>query len=212
MTHLSFKVLGITPETYAAVPNLIAHVRITEDTDTTIHAMAMRAQVRIEPHRRRYSETEAAALVDMFGTPERWVSTLKSFQWMQTSTLVQGFTGTCDVDVTMPCTYDFDVTASRYLHAMHDDGTIPLALLFSGTVFTNGSRRFGVEQIPWDLEAHYDLPVRVWKALVRLHYPNSGWLRLRHDTLAALARYKAEEGYLGFDEALTRLLSKTEVR
>ena len=59
---------------------------------------------------------------------------------MQCSTMVQGFTGVTEVDLPLPCTYDFDVTGSRYLHAV-GDGTVPLALLFSGTVFTRGLTR-----------------------------------------------------------------------
>ncbi len=59
---------------------------------------------------------------------------------MQCSAMVQGFTGITEVDLALPCTYDFEVTGSRYLHAL-GDGTIPLALLFSGTIFTKGEHR-----------------------------------------------------------------------
>ncbi|WP_072804704.1 DUF6084 family protein [Rhodococcoides yunnanense] len=212
MTALSFEILSITPEKYAVVPNLIAHVRITESDGTRIHAMALRAQVRIEPHRRRYSDDEAAAVADLFGGRERWASTLKSFQWMNISTMVQGFAGTCDVDIGIACTYDFDVTSSKYLHALQDDGNVPLTLLFSGTVFTHEPGKFAVEQIPWDLECSYDLPVRVWKDLMRLHYPDTGWIRLRHDSLAALARFKAEHALLTYDDVVDQLLSTDRSR
>ena len=94
MTDLSFELLNIAPEPYAVVPNLLARVRITESSGVPIHALALRAQVRIEPQRRRYSDAEAAAMADLFGTRDRWASTLKSFLWMQTSTTVQGFTST----------------------------------------------------------------------------------------------------------------------
>ena len=212
MTDLSFELLNIAPEPYAVVPNLLARVRITESSGVPIHALALRAQVRIEPQRRRYSDAEAAAMADLFGTRDRWASTLKSFLWMQTNTTVQGFTSTCETDIALPCTYDFDVTASKYLHALQDNKTIPIAALFSGTVFTNGnSGRFGVEQIPWDRECSYEMPVQVWKDLVRLHYPNTGWVRLDHDTLAALARFKSDRGLIGFDEAVTDLLAGAEV-
>ena len=45
---------------------------------------------------------------------------------MHTSTTVQGFTGTTDVDLPLPCSYDFDVVGSRYLHAL-GDGSVPLS-------------------------------------------------------------------------------------
>ena len=57
------------------------------------------------------------------------------------------------------------------------------------------------------LEDHYDLPVTVWRELIQLHYPNTGWVRLNHDTLDALASYKSAHGMLGFDDAVTSLLA-----
>lgn len=100
-----------------------------------------------------------------------------------------------------------EVTASKYLHALDEAGsTVPLVFLFSGTVFTRGVAGFGVERIPWDRESTYDLPVAVWRELVQAHYPNTGWVRLDHDTLAALARYKAAHGLIGLDVAISDLL------
>ena len=66
--------------------------------------------------------------------------------------MVQGFTGATEVDLPLPCTYDFEVAAAKYLHALRD-GDVPLLLLFSGTVFTRGATGFAVEQVPWDCEA-----------------------------------------------------------
>jgi hypothetical protein len=40
-----------------------------------------------------------------------------------------------------------------------------------------------------------------------MHYPNTDWVRLGRDTLEALASYKSDHGMLGFDEAITSLLS-----
>ena len=37
---------------------------------------------------------------------------------MQCNTTVQGFTGSTEVDLALPCTYDFEVVGSRYLHAL----------------------------------------------------------------------------------------------
>lgn len=211
MTELSFAVLDVTPEPYAASPTLIARLRVEETTGATVHALALRAQVRLEPHRRRYSEAEEAGLLDLFGSRDRWGSTLKPFLWLQCTTLVPGFTGASEVDLPIPCTYDFEVAASKYLHAL-GDGTVPLLLLFSGTVFTTGTDTrggggFAVEQVPWDREASYEMPVQVWRDLVGMHFPGSGWLRLGHETLASLLRYKAAHGLTGLDAAVTELLT-----
>jgi hypothetical protein len=206
MSELSFSLLDIVPEPYAASPTLTASLHIEDAGPDPVHAIALRAQVRLEPQRRPYSEEEAAGLTDLFGSRERWSSTLRPFLWMQCSTLVQGFTGSTDADLSLPCTYDFEVAASRYLHALHD-GCVPLLLLFSGTVFTRGPAGFGVEQVPWDREVRYELPVRTWRELVSQHFPGSGWLRLDHETLARLAAYKASRGHTTNDEALADLLA-----
>ena len=57
--------------------------------------------------------------------------------------MVPGFTGTTQVAPAPECTYDFEVAAAKYLHALRD-GTIPLQFLFSGTVFGRGRAGFAV--------------------------------------------------------------------
>jgi hypothetical protein len=162
--------------------------------------------VRIEPQRRRYTEAEEAGLLALFGGRARWRETLRPFLWMQCNTMVQGFREVCEVDLPLPCTYDFEVTGSKYLHALAE-GTIPLALLFSGTIFTKGSRGFGVEQVAWDCEASYSLPVAVWQQLIDLNYPHTGWLRLDRDLLGDLARYRAEHGLTTWEATIQSLLA-----
>ncbi len=209
MSELRFSVVDIFAEPYAVAPQLTARLRVEELTETTIHAIALRAQVRIEPQRRPYSADEERGLLDLFGTRERWYDTLRPFMWMQSTAMLQGFTGVTEVDLGMPATYDFDVSASKYLHALRD-GAVTVALLFSGTVFTRGERGFGVEQIPWDHEARYDMPIAVWREMVEHYYPGSGWLRLDREIIETLARYKAERGLTSWDETLRALLPNSD--
>ncbi|MBF6225482.1 hypothetical protein IU470_10230 [Nocardia abscessus] len=205
----TFAVLEMKPEPYAVAPILSARVGIAALAEEPVHAIALRAQVRIEPFRRGYSDEEGAGLADLFGPRERWHETQRSFLWMHCATMVPGFTGGAEVDLPMPCTYDFEVTGSKYLHALRE-GVVPLLFLFSGTVFIRGSSGFAVQQIPWDREDKFDMPVSVWQDLVAAHFPNSGWVRLHNDTLRALAAYKSGHGLLGFDDAVTRLLTSSE--
>jgi len=205
VTEVTFAVLDVSPEPYAVTPLLNARVGIAADGDDPVHAIALRCQVRIEPLRRGYSDDEEAGMLDLFGPRERWSTTQRTFLWQHSSAMVQGFTGGTQVDLPLECTYDFEVAAAKYFHALHD-GTIPLQFLFSGTVFVRGANGFSVQQVPWDREDRYDLPVSVWRHLIQLHYPNTGWLRLNRDTLDALAAYKSEHGMLGFDDAITSLL------
>ncbi|WP_297824909.1 DUF6084 family protein [Mycobacterium sp.] len=44
------------------------------------------------------------------------------------------------------------------------------------------------------------------------HYPNSGWIRLSHETIAELAGYKSGRGMLEFDQAITSVLGATADR
>jgi hypothetical protein len=53
------------------------------------------------------------------------------------------------------------------------------------------------------------MPASVWTDLVRIHYPNTGWVRLGHDTVSALAAYKSARGMLDFEEAVATLLAET---
>jgi len=156
MTDLVFDCVDGQPDRYAAVPTLQLKLRISETTGAQVHAIALRCQIRIEPQRRRYSAEEAEGLLELFGEPPRWGDTLKPLQFATVSLMVPGFTGSTEVDLPVPCTYDFEVAASKYLHAL-GDGEVPLLLLFSGTVFTKGTSGFSVSQVPWHKEAAYRL-------------------------------------------------------
>ena len=198
--------LDVAPEPYSVTPILTARVGIAAVGDEPVHAIALRCQVRIEPLRRPYSDEEAAGLLDLFGPRERWATTQRTFLWQHSTAMVQGFTGATQISLPLECTYDFEVAAAKYLHALRD-GAIPLLFLFSGTVFGQGSSGFSVHQVSWDCEDRYEMPVSVWRDLIQLHYPNAGWVRLGHDTIAALAAYKSARGMLDFDDAVTTLLA-----
>lgn len=206
MPELSFSVVDIVPEPYSTVPNLLARVRVEETTGDVVHALALRAQVRIEPQRRRYDDTEEQALLDLFGDRTRFAQTLKPFSWLHASTVAQGFTGVSEIGLVLPCSYDFEVSGTKYLHGLRE-GEIPLLFLFSGTVFTRGATGFAVSQVPWDREASYRMPVAVWRALMDEHFPASQWLRMRRDTVDALAHYRHRRGLTSWDDVVTTLLA-----
>jgi hypothetical protein len=171
-----------------------------------VHAIALRCQIRIEPHRRRYAASEAERLHDLFGDPSRWAETVKPIQLAAVSVMVPGFTAVTEVDLPVPCTYDLEVSSARYLHGL-DDGTIPLILLFSGTVFVATEQGFSVELVPWSAEATYRMPVAVWRELVDAHFPGRAWLPCGRDTLDALSAFKARHALPTWDATLNALLA-----
>ena len=206
MTDLTISVLGVAPEPFALTPLLMAQIGIDCGTADPVHAIALRCQLRIEPLRRGYTDDEADGLTDLFGPRQRWSDTQRTFLWQHAAAMVPGFAGATTVALPLECTYDFEVAAAKYLHALRD-GVVPLQFLFSGTVFRTGSTGLWVQQVPWDCEDRYDMPVSVWRDLVAAHYPEAGWIRLGHDTIAALAGYKSKRGLLGLDDAVRALLA-----
>ena len=209
MADLIFGCTGVTADKYAATPSLTFQLAITERSGVRVHAIALRCQIRIEPHRRRYSATEAERLHDLFGDPSRWAETVKPIQLASVSVMVSGFTAVTEVDLPVPCTYDLEVSSARYLHGL-DDGTVPLILLFSGTVFVATEEGFTVELVPWSAEASYRMPVAVWRELVDAHFPGSAWLRCSRDTLDALSGFKARHALPTWDATLNALLAAAE--
>jgi len=201
MSDLDFEVLRVVPDPYAAAPTLLFKLRITEITGGTVHSVSLRCQIRIEPQRRRYSPDEEERLLAIFGETPRWRDTQKPFLWAHASTMVPGFSGSSEVDLPMPCTYDFEVAAAKYLHAL-DDGEVPLVFLFNGTVFSSS----GVEPVPWHKETHFRMPATTWRQLMDLYFPNSGWVRLQRGTLDDLERFRATRALPTWEQAIEALL------
>ncbi|MDA8285662.1 MAG: DUF6084 family protein [Actinomycetota bacterium] len=206
MTGLTVEIQGARPEFHAAAPTIVLLARATVAPAVTVHALVLRAQVMIEPQRRRYGGEEEERLRELFGETPRWGDTLRPFVWTHVATAAPGFTGSGELELPLGLTYDFEVAAAKYLHAL-EDGEIPLRLLFSGTVFSRG---LSVEPVAWDVEAAYRLPVALWRAVMDRYFPNSGWVRLRRDTLDRLQRYRVGQALPTWDQALERLLEGAE--
>ena len=211
MADLIFGCTGTTADKYAATPTLAFQLTITERSGARVHAIALRCQIRIEPHRRRYSAPEAERLHDLFGDPSRWADTVKPIQLATVTAMVPSFTAVTEIDLPVPCTYDLEVASARYLQGL-DDGTIPMLLLFSGTVFVATEGGFSVELVPWSAEATYRMPVAVWRDLVDAHFPGSAWLRCSRETLDELSRFKAKHALPTWDSTLTALLATAAPR
>ncbi len=209
MPNLSFEVIGAEAVAFSVSPLLAFQLRITNaDADEVIQSVALRSQIQIEVTHRKYEPQEQTRLLDLFGAPERWSRTLRSMLWTHANVMVPPFKGTTVVDLPVPCTFDFNVAATKYFAAL-EAGEVPLNLMFSGTVFYepvgNGLQ---VEQIPWDREAKYRLPVRVWSEMMDLYYPNSTWLCLHRDAFAKFSQYKMDRGIPTWEQALESLLSE----
>jgi hypothetical protein len=209
MTALSFQMVDARAAAHAAVPTILFRLRVAEHSGALIHAMVLRAQIRIEPQRRRYSPEEEDRLYELFGETPQWGDSLRPFLWTHAACTTSGFGGAIEVDLPVECTYDFEVTAAKYLHSV-SDGEIPLLFLFSGTVFTRGQSGFSAEPVGWEQEAQFRLPARVWRELMDQYFPHSGWIRLDRDVFDALQLYKAQRALPTWDQAVGQLLKAAE--
>jgi hypothetical protein len=215
MPDLKFQIEDAVVVPFAAVPSLAFKLRIAnQPAEETIHTIALRCQIQIEATRRRYTPEEQKRLLDLFGEPERWGQTLRSLLWTHANTVVTCFQGSTVVDLPVPCTFDFNVAATKYFEGL-GEGAVPLSLMFSGTVFyaTSSVPQGGnlqVAPISWQAECRYTLPVKVWREMMDDYYPNSAWLCLRRDIFDRLHQYKMQHAIPTWDALFESVIPAEE--
>ena len=203
--ELRFAVTHAERLEHAAVPTLRFALQISS-AGRAVRSILLDAQIRIAARRRRYDRAATDRLFELFGAPADWGTTLRSLLWTHTTLVVPPFTGRTVVDLPVACTYDLEVTASRYLDAL-DDGEVPLEFLFSGTVFYSGAAgQLQTARISWEQEAEYRLPVAVWRETMDHHFPGSAWLRLDKDSYDRLCTYKSRHALPTWEAVLDRIL------
>ena len=206
---LRFDVESADHDPHAMGPTLRLRVRVADATGTTVHAIALRSQVRIEPRRRRYSAAEQHRLVELFGEPGDWARSCHPMQLATVATMVGTFTGETTVDVEVPLTYDVEVASTRYFRGL-DDGEVPLLLLFSGTVFYRAAQGVQVGLVPWHEEATFRLPIALWRDMMAAHHAGTGWLALPEHTLARLTAWRAAQALPSWEQTIDELLRRAE--
>jgi hypothetical protein len=207
MPALTFRIESAEAIPFAAAPTIAFRLQVTNlDGSQAIQSIALRSQILIEASRRHYNSGERVGLQDLFGEPDRWSQTLRSLLWTHAAVTVPAFSDTIICDLPVACTFDFNVGASKYFHAIQEED-VPLCFQFSGTVFyaaANGTLQ--IDQIGWDREARFRLPSKVWSDMMDHYYPNSAWLRLRRDAFERLYAYKRRNGMATWEEAIESLL------
>lgn len=207
--ELGFTVLGCEPLPYAAAPALRFSLAI-DAQGASVRSVMLEVQVRIAATQRGYTEAEQAQLGDLFGAAHRWSDTLKGLLWTHGSLVVPPFEGATVVDLPVPCTYDFDVAAAKYLSGVQE-GEIPLDLLFSGTVFYAGpTGALQINRISWNAEASHRLPVRVWRATMDHYFPNSAWVRMGRESFDRLVAFRARRSLTSWEAVVDALLEGEE--
>jgi hypothetical protein len=211
MPELSFRIEQAEPQRFTVAPTLLFKLRISNEVpDEVIHSVALRCQIQLEVTRRQYSAQDQEKLRDLFGETERWGQTLKTMLWTHASVVAPSFQASAAIDLPVPCTFDFNVAATKYFYGL-EDGDVPLNFLFSGTIFyADGEGALQVVPIPWDKEARFKLPVKSWRDMMDIYYPNSAWLCLRRDVFERLYQYKVARGIPTWEELLENMLPSFE--
>jgi len=208
--QLSFAVESAEAVKFAAVPTIAFGVRIERAGGGPVRSIALNTQLRIAATRRSYDAGEQARLAELFGRTEQWDRSLRSMMWTNAAVNVPPFTDSTLFELPVACTYDLEVTTGKYFHAL-DEGEVPLELLFSGSIFYPGpGGQLQIAPVPWDREADYRLPVRVWRETMDHYFPDSAWLRLGRNSFDRLCAYKGRNALPSWDATFERLLGDVE--
>lgn len=191
--ELAFEVVRADRVEHSAVPTLRFMLRVDSVGGRPIRSLLLDTQIRIATRRRAYDPGSHDRLFELFGAPADW-------------RFVPPFGDSARVELHVACSYDLEVSASRYFDAL-EDGQVPLEFLFSGTVFySNAAGLLQTVRIPWDLEAGFRMPVALWKETMAAHFPGSAWLRLDKERYDRLAAYRSREALPTWEHVVDKLL------
>ena len=205
--QLQFSVLDAEALPRAAAPTIALRLRVERIAGAPVRSATVGVRVDIAPARRAYDRATEERLGELFGPPEGWGTTLRGIGWARTTVLVGPFDDSTTVELPLACTYDFEVAAAKYLHAVRE-GDIPLDLMFSGSVLYDVGGRVQAGPIGWDREASFRLPVALWREAMRAAFGDSAWLRLGRDTFDRLYAFRARHALPSWEATIEALLSR----
>lgn len=212
MPELKFQVTGAETTSRGVAPLLGFKLEITNSpADESIYAVLLSAQIQFQCPQRSYTTDEKQKLVELFGPPEMWGQSLRNRLWAQSNTTVCSFRERTGAVLQVPCTFDLNIAATKYIYAL-DQGDISLLFLFSGSVFYESAGELQVQPISWDSECVYAMPVGVWRDLMERHYPNTAWITLQRDIFDRLYDFKREGAFLNWEQTIEALLKGAEAR
>ncbi len=207
MPDLKFEILSSHVKQYAAVPTLVFNLQITNHVENEeVYAVALKCQVMIEAVKRRYDEESKDRLFELFGEHTRWDETLRTIFWQIINIPVPAFKNKTVVEINIPCSEDFGTSAGKYFYAVRDEN-VPLAFLFSGTLFyKNCDDDLQITLVPWEKEALYKMPLALWQQMMDNYFPNCRWLQISRDVYEKLVSYKALSRFATLQNCLEHII------
>ena len=210
MPELDFEIVSAEVKPHSAVPTLLFKMLVSNRNENEeVYAAALKCQVLIEATRRSYDEELKTGLREVFGDPDRWEETVRSLMWMTITIPVSRFRKSAIVDIAIPVCEDHITAAGKYFFTVKK-GEIPLAFLFSGTLFFAGPEG-GVQitQVPWHKEASYRMPADLWNQMMEIYFPGSRWVKLSSETFNRIYQYKARNNFTSLEECVEWLLKES---
>jgi hypothetical protein len=204
---LAFTVEGAEAKIESATPAIDFRLAI-DAGGAAVRSLVLDVQVRLAVSARPYGAATRARLSEVLGELGGR-GMVGSLFWARVVVTVPPFEGTARIEVPVPCTYDTEVAVAKYFQAVAD-GTVPVEMLFSGSVFWSEDGALRTARIPWDREARYELPVAVWRRVMDLHFPGASWIRLDPHTFDRLATWKAERSIPTWDRVIGELIDRSE--
>lgn len=211
MPDLDFKITSVEAAVHGIAPLLNFKIDITNTPETeTIQSVMLQTQIQIQPTQRTYEPAEKEKLSELFGTPDRWGQTLRARLWTHANASVRQFAGKTEATLSVPCTYDLNVSATKFFYAL-ENGEVPLLFLFSGTIFYEASDgRLQIQQVSWNKECAYRMPIAIWQAMMDQHYPNSAWISLDREVFDRLYKCRRRAGASTWEQTIERLLNQND--
>jgi hypothetical protein len=209
MPDLDFSIIGVEAAAHGLTPLIHFKLAITNTPATeTIQSVILQAQIQIQAPGRSYSDSEKPKLIDLFGTPDQWGTTLRARLWTLSNTTVRTFADSTEAILPVPCSFDLNVAGTKYFYAL-EGGEVPLLFLFSGTIFyAAADGHLQVQQISWNKECAYRMPVSTWQKMMDAHYPNTAFISLQRDVFDRLHDYKQSAGVSSWEQTIEGLLAK----
>lgn len=201
--ELAFSIAGAAPKIESATPVIDFELAI-DAAGAPVRSLVLDVQARLAIAARPYDAATRSRLSEVMGELGGR-GTVGSLFWARVVVTVPPFEGQARTTVPVPCTYDSEVAVAKYFQAVAD-GTVPVELLFSGSVFWAEDGALRTARIPWDREARFDLPVSVWREVMDRHFPGASWIRVDRHTFDRLATWKAERSIPTWDRVIGELL------
>lgn len=211
MLELSWHAGSATVSTSTASPQIALTLGVHTRPDATpVHGLSLHVLVHIESAARAYSPAEAERLRELFGSAAQWPQSVRDLLWTRVSTQLGGFVGEREFTLELPCAADLELVAHKYFFGLQE-GQVPLRLSFSGTIL-HGAPRLQVTPINCAQSLSLRVPLAVIRDAIARHHGDRMLLGVEREVFEALYRYRREHGLPNWEQVLTNLLARADVR